>query len=194
MTLKSVTASLFLGAMFAPVASMAASPKLGEVFRDVTYAQPKCYGREYSKAELKAHPQQTVAQIKAKFMKYSSDPVTPSHGLKIEVRLKGEQGLNYHGEFSCMSLKGQVHCAIECDGGSVTIAQFDAKTATIKNNGFVIHGGCDGAENEVIKFLKATKGGDDVFKLDALPAAFCSDATTDAATDEAATAGEAPAN
>ncbi len=152
-----------------------AAPKIGEVFAGVTHAQPKCYGREYSRAELAKHPKQTVEMIKAKLLKYSADPSMESRGMKIEVRLKGQEGLNFHAEFSCHEYDGKLMCGIDCDGGSVDIAQFDPKTMTLKNNGFVVAGGC--GEDEQTKFLKALKGGDDLFKLTALPQAFCSDAS-----------------
>lgn len=163
----------------APQFSSAAA--LTDVFKGVTYAQPKCYGREYSETDLKTNPAQTVTQIKAKLMKYSADPKAVSEGLKIEVRLKGEEGLNYHAEFSCMTdpkggPAGAVFCAIDCDGGSVTVGSFDSKTMTLKSNGFTIQGGC--GEDGVTKRLAAAKHGDDIFKLYALPQAFCSDANT----------------
>jgi hypothetical protein len=164
--------------------SEAAAPKMKEIFKGVTYAQ--CYGREYTRAELKSHPLQTVEQIKAKLLKYSADPLANSNGLKIEVRLANEEGVNYHAEFSCMETNGKTLCAIDCDGGSVTIGEFDAKTMTLKSNGFIIKGGCDGGDTsgdesgdglEKSKFLKALKGGDDVFKMKALPPSYCTDAS-----------------
>jgi hypothetical protein len=141
----------------------------------VTFAQPKCFGREYSRAELKTHPKQTVEQIKAKLIKYSADPTMESRGMKIEVRLKGEEGVNYHAEFSCMADAGKTLCAIECDGGSVNVAEFDATKMTLKSNGFIVHGGC--GEDGKSKFLQALAGGDDVFKMQVLPQAFCTDAS-----------------
>ena len=157
--------------------AQAAPPKMDEIFKGVTYAQPECYGREYTRAELKSHPNQTVEQIKAKLLKYSVDPAANSNGLKIEVRLAKEEGLNYHAEFSCMESVGQTLCAIECDGGSVVVGQFDEKTMILKSNGFTIKGGCDSEDSEKTKFLKALKGGDDIFTLKALPASFCTDAS-----------------
>jgi len=154
----------------------AQAPQVGDVFKNVTYSQPKCFGREYSKKDLAAHPQQTVEQIKAKLMKYSGDPTIDSNGLKIEVRLKGEAGLNYHAEFSCFANQGKTTCAIDCDGGNVTIGEFDATKMTLISKGFIVEGGC--GEEGKTKFLKALKGGDDIFKLQALPQSFCSDVTT----------------
>ncbi len=168
-----------LAVVFAALAlasvAQAGAPKLGDVFKGVTYAQPKCFGREYSRAELKAHPKQTVEQIKAKLIKYSADTSMPSAGLKIEVRLKGEEGVNYHAEFSCMDYQGKAFCGIECDGGSVTIAEFDGQKMTLNSEGFNIHGGC--GEEGVTKFLEAIKGGDDIFKMQALPQSYCTDAS-----------------
>jgi hypothetical protein len=163
----------------ASAAAPKVAPKLTDVFKDVTFTQPKCYGREYSRAELRAHPKQTVEQIKAKLIKYSADPQVNSAGLKIEVRLKGEEGTNYHAEFSCFENAGQTMCAIECDGGSVTVAEFDQTKMTLNSNGFTVSGGCgdDGegtsANASATKFLDAIKGGDDIFKLQALPQAYC---------------------
>lgn len=173
--MKSTAALLFATLALASFADASTAPKLADVFKDVTYAQPKCYGREYSRAELQAHPKQTVEQIKAKLIKYSADPQMNSAGLKIEVRLKGEEGTNYRAEFSCFENAGQTMCAIECDGGSVTVAEFDQTKMTLNSNGFTVYGGC-GEEGET-KFLDALKGGDDIFKLQALPQAYCSDAS-----------------
>ncbi len=174
----------FKAALFCTVLSVgavvsASGPKVADGFKNVTDVKPACFGREYSRAELKAHPNQSVSQIKAKLVKYSADPGIESGGLVIEVRLKGEGGLNYHSEMSCQDLKGQFFCAVECDGGSVVVAQLDRASMTLKSNGFLIHGGCDGGEGDGSKarFLKAMAGGDDVFKLAALPASYCADST-----------------
>ncbi len=154
------------------------APKIDDVFKGVTFTQPKCFGREYSRQELKARPLQTVEQIKLKLMKYAADPVTESRGLKIEVRLAKEEGMNYHAEFSCQNYKGEMLCGIDCDGGHVDIAAFNGTSMTLINDGFMIQGGCGDEGTAVTKFLKAVKGGDDVFKLQALPQSYCTDAST----------------
>jgi hypothetical protein len=170
-----IAAAIALACFSISCLAEAVAPKMADVFKDVTYSQPKCYGREYTRAELKAHPEQTVEQIKAKLLKYSADTSINSNGLQIEVRLAGENGVNYHAEFSCMTNQGQTFCAIDCDGGSVTVAEFDAQHMTLKSNGFTIKGGCDGEGTAKTKFLQALKDGDDLFKLDVLPTSYCSD-------------------
>lgn len=62
---------------------------------------------------------------------------------------------------------------VDCDGGSVTIGQLDAKTMTLISNGFTVQGGC--GEETKTKFLKAIKDGDDIFKLETLPPSYCGD-------------------
>lgn len=156
----------------------AENPRMADAFKDVSYTQPKCFGREYSRSDLKKHPAQTVVQMKAKLMKFSADKNIESGGLAIEVRLKGEGGVNYHNEFSCQNLNGQLFCAVECDGGHVTITQLDSNMMVLKNAGFVLRGGCD-SQDQKEKFLKPSRSGDDVFKLHALPAAFCADSLPD---------------
>lgn len=159
-------------ALLLVISRFAQAQTTADIFKQISFTQPKCYGREYTKKDLAAHPKQTVEQIKAKLMKYSADTTIDSNGLQIEVRLKGEKGANYHAEFSCFDNDGKTLCAIDCDGGSVTIGTFDATQMTLNSNGFIVRGGC--GEEGKTKFLKALKGGDDIFKLQALPASYCS--------------------
>lgn len=90
------------------LATTAAHATTKDLFKDVTFTQPKCYGHEYSKKELAAKPQQTVTQMKAKLLKYDSDPSVDSSGLQIELRLKDGA---YHADMSCFDNEGKTLCA-----------------------------------------------------------------------------------
>jgi hypothetical protein len=140
------------------------------VFSDVTADQPVCYGREYNESVLKARPLQTVQKIQAKL---SHDAEYNQNIMTVEITLKGKKNLytNYRSMLFCDK---DDHCYVECDGGSVNTKIQSDGTLLIKNNGFVIHGGC-GDEGEDIEgiLLKRTEGGDDLFKLFRLPKEFC---------------------
>lgn len=157
---------------------------------EVSMTQPSCYAREYSEPHMQARSMQTVKKMAVKFSKNEYDTES-SMGMEITAFLKkqrvritpnGEKKTQtvykpYSNSMFCQKNKNQLHCSIECDGGSADI-YWEMRTKnneiTLVNNGFVLYGGCgsDIDENDMI-WLKPTKGGDDVFKLYALPAEQC---------------------
>ncbi len=155
---------------------------------EVTESQPACYEREYSEQHMQSHPAQTVKKLRLKFYKneyYSED----SLGLDVKALIKRTvEKTNFLGKkvkrvvyrpfansMFCQVQGERLRCGIDCDGGSATI-QWDIATKDREilmiNKGFVLHGGCGEEEGETI-WLTPTKGGDDVFKLYALPQHQC---------------------
>lgn len=141
------------------------------VFSDVTPEQPVCYGREYALSQLTRSPKQTVQKIQVKLSKIKKYDQTV---MAIELTLKGQKNTykNYRAFFDCD--KGG-DCRIDCDGGSARIQLSREGHLLLTNHGFAIDGTCDGEAEPVI--LKATSGGDDLFKLVRLPSAFCQNVT-----------------
>ncbi len=163
-----MNAFFILGFLLATSDANAASPS---VFEDVTAAQPVCYGREYSEANLKARPKQTVQKILAKLSKNAKYNMNI---LSVEITLKEKKDyyISYRSTLFC---ENEDHCYIECDGGSVDLSKQNDGQLSFKNNGFVIRGGCggDGNDDENGVRLPKVAVGDDEFKLTKLPAAFC---------------------
>ncbi len=179
--MKSVFALVFLvstSVFAAPVSS-------------VTVDQPVCFGREYSQAHMNKTPQQTVKKLFVKFKKYSKDDLyyimDVNADIKKESVSKNDDGTKdvyvtykpYRNGMVCdRATSTSLNCYIECDGGSAAVswtASEDGKVITLTNNGFQLYGGCGEDENDMNNwiYLEATKGGDDVFKLYALPQEYC---------------------
>ncbi len=162
---------LFLGLLVLAQAVFAKTPA------EVTYGEPQCYGREYTNAHMQKTPLQTVKKMDVKFYKYNQT----EEGILLDVTAqikKDDVYKQYSTSMYCTSESAtSLRCGIECDGGSATIT-WDVKTVgneiLLKNNGFVMYGGCgeDVSEEDMI-WLEDLKGGDDVFKLYALPAEYC---------------------
>ena len=129
-----------------------------------------CYGREYSSAHLKSHPNQTVQKIQVKF---ENEKEFNSNWMKLEVTLKGQenQHTNYKAFFVYTGLKNT--WGIECDGGRVTASLNKKGNLVLKNQGFILKGGCSGDDDSKDVYLESTEGGDDTFELVRLPKEFC---------------------
>lgn len=149
----------------------------------VTYGKPLCYGREYSTNHMKDHPKQTVKKMRIKFSRSRDEvgilmdvqagilqtPLDPQSDFDI---VKPYENTMYCASSSPTSLE----CGIDCDGGHATV-QWDVKTVNdeliLKNEGFVLYGGCGDEQEGDMIWLAPQLGGDDVFKLKALPAEYC---------------------
>lgn len=152
--------------------------------KEVTVDQPICYGREYSESHMQKHPLQTVKQMRLKFYKdeYSSEnsalldiqaqikrTITDSEGNSYETYKPYSSGMG------CSENGNRLECSIDCDGGSAKVAWNVSRTKDeiiFRNQGFVMVGGCGDEENDTI-WLDPKRGGDDVFRLYALPKEFC---------------------
>ena len=162
------------------VALFSLQPALAEdmiSFRDlagaVTPEQPLCFGREYSASHLRAHPLQTVQLLRAKLSKQAG---SEGNFLEVEAVLKGDANRFklFRQFFVCMD---DGTCAVECDGGSVSLAGLRDGGLHLRNNGFVLEGGCDGGGERETVFLGNKRGGDDLFRLSRLPHEYCSPTT-----------------
>ncbi|XGC81876.1 hypothetical protein ACES2L_05190 [Bdellovibrio bacteriovorus] len=151
--------------------------------------EPLCYGREYSEKHMSSRPKQTVKMMKLKFYITGEPPYT-SLALAVDAKIKrpvkpdpsenSEETTEFvYKDYTTLMFcektgSGKLRCGVECDGGTADIrwsTSNPSKGATLKNNGFVMHGGC-GEEDDPI-YLTPTPKGDDVFNLVPLPKEFC---------------------
>jgi hypothetical protein len=167
---------LFMIAAAMPLASLADVNVVSykSVLAQATVEQPVCFGGGYSLQHLQSNPAQKVKQIRVKIAKQAEagDDVSFLH---VDAVLRSDPSNHkpWHAFFICDNSSGR--CAVECDGGSVNLWGYSDGTLGVKNNGFVLHGGCGEEEQEIAKtiFLDATKGGDDLFRLARLPSESC---------------------
>jgi len=146
--------------------SEAAQPFLG-----LKEEQAVCFGREYSAEHMEKHPDQTVEKMRLKFVKKDGFIY-----LDIEASLLGtkNQYINYRAPMGCYEAEnGSFQCGIDCDGGSVGLQVKDnGDRVVLKNNGFVLDGGC-GEEERNLVWLNNIPKGDDVFYTYKLRSEFC---------------------
>ena len=161
--------TLLLAALLTLTAKAETKP-LSELFAATEPNGATCYGREYSTDHLASHKLQTVKSFKAKLVRDLTSSDAANQYIQAEVVLKGEKNFYklYRAYLLCQ--EGSDECAIECDGGRVKAWGTD-EGLTIQNLGILLEGGC--GEEAKPKYLKPTKGGDDVFNLVKLPAEFC---------------------
>lgn len=148
---------------------------LNEIFGPVAYAGGAlCFGKSYSASHLasRAHRSQTVKDIKVKLS--IDNTFGTSNMIEIMVKQKNAPAKKLRQAMTCMESEGKVHCAVDCDGGSVEIAALEEGQLTIVNNGFILKGGCGEEEDETV-YLRNLRGGDDVFVLNEAPMSTCSD-------------------
>lgn len=154
-----------------------------EIAGRVSVQQPVCYGRDYTQAHMDAHPLQSVQQLRLMFYRLADAPET----LFMDVQAKllrpargsakaGQTQIlkNFKSEMMCNESGNSLKCFIDCDGGSAEIrwnVHNVRREITFENQGFVLEGGC-GDERELV-ILEPRQGGDDIFKLSAIPAASC---------------------
>jgi hypothetical protein len=162
----------FLALMALPILTLAEDKiAYSEVLRHATPEQPICFGREYSAKHLESHPGQLVSLIRAKVVK---DPtaVADYNYIEINAVLKGEKNFfKLYRAYLVCNAEGE--CAVECDGGKIKVAGFKDGSLEIRNEGFVLEGGCGAAPKSKAVVLKPTRNGDDVFHLERLPNSFC---------------------
>ena len=162
---------------------------------------PICYGREYSEQHMASHPNQTVKSMKVKFYVYADFPEVTL--LDIDLLIKKADKDNNVGykpytsgmvcdtriddpdEKKALTKEGlltkntdYIQCYIECDGGRATvlwdITDKTESSVTFVNRGFIAYGGCgEEVEEQDSIWLAPLKGGDDTFKLKALPTEYC---------------------
>lgn len=161
--------------VLASLSTVFAQPASAASLKDVTKmaASPMCFSRAYSQDHLDQHPKQSVRSMKAKVYvhndKYTKDLVI----LAIAAKLKDDSKRTYRQAMSCQEVDGRVNCFVDCDGGSVDIAEITKDGVKLKNNGVVVRGGCGSDEGEITRFLEDVPGGDDVFVMKRAPVESC---------------------
>lgn len=150
-----------------------------------------CFGRTYDAAHLRKHPKQRVTSFYL-LRDFSPDASSENEPMSREetlatdgeynriqlaayVRVRGRKGV-YSNQFSCgRDDKGAMRCGIDCDGGQFT-ARPTGGSLLVRNEGFVVVGGCGASEEESENPLVISPGADDkVFRLDPQPLAQCTE-------------------
>ena len=155
-----------------------------------TAEQEACYGRVYDRAHLAKHPEQKVVSLhiwRSLGERPEAENWTPNQRanaikdfkesgqtlVEALVTFRDRKGY-FHNSLSCgPGEKGQIFCSIDCDGGSFSLEASKANSVLLRNNGFVLIGGC-GEEIEDSQTVYFSPADDDkVFRLDRKQAAAC---------------------
>lgn len=156
---------------FVTLLSLSASATtLKEIFGPLQ-GKPACFGKTYSEGHLKRHPKQTVKNI---LVKLRIEPQGKTPLFEVLVNQKNAPKKNLRQSMVCFENDGKVACAVDCDGGSVSIEGLEEGMLTVKSNGFTLVGGCgeEVPEAETV-YLHNKAGGDDYFVLNELPLVAC---------------------
>jgi hypothetical protein len=152
--------------------------------------QEACFGRVYDRAHFGAHPNQTVTSFHI-FRYLGERPEAESwqanqrdeaikrfrqtgHAwLQAFVTFRGRPGYFHNWLVCAKEAKEGTHCFVECDGGSFELKRESPGTVLLKNNGFILIGGCS-EDLEASKEVYFSPGTDDkVFRLEAKAKAIC---------------------
>ena len=135
--------------------------------KDAGYA---CFTRAYDKAHLASHPKQNVTSIML-LLKGVTDPEL-RYNAGVDFRFR-KSGKHFQATGDCPSVTlnepasapNALHCAIDCDGGSINVDLKDADTVLVKlPSGIAVSGtGKDdapsgdrfGSDDEVFKLTRA---------------------------------------
>jgi hypothetical protein len=149
-----------------------------------------CFGRVYDRTHLASHPRQKVTSIhilRSLAERREAENWQPNSRAKnIElfrqdgqtdvsafVNFRDRRGTLYNSLHCEQENKDGIQCYIECDGGSFNLKRESANALLLKNNGFVLIGGC-GEEVEEGKEVYFSPGEDDkVFRIENKPVAAC---------------------
>jgi hypothetical protein len=158
-----------LFSLFLSPAAPAQTVPLSQLFAQLESGTPACFGREYSTEQLEANRGQSVRKIRAKLLRDESSGFL-SDLLELELSLKGEKNFHkvYRAYLPCETESGT--CTVECDGGSMKVAGTGDGQLLLENEGIVIDGGCGEGK---ARLLKPARGGDELFRLQRLPAEYC---------------------
>lgn len=154
-------------------------------FNNITESRPVCFSREYSDQHLARHPKQTVQSMTMKFSKDANSGEGIMLGINAKIKrvktLPSGDTITelkpYTTGMGCFLEGETLRCMIDCDGGSAKVTwnvTDKGNEIEFKNEGFVMYGGCGEEVNEEDTiWLDPVKGGDDVFRLFALPTNDC---------------------
>lgn len=153
--------------------TLASAQQKAKIFQNVTEAQPVCYGKEYSEKHMSTRPAQTVKRMRAKLTRIDE---YNQNNLLLDVELKGAE--NFYTTFRAHMICFQGNeCAIECDGGRVSVELMADGQMKLNNEGIILEGGCGDSQEEegepITRYLEPTRGGDEVFMLGRLPDSYC---------------------
>ena len=140
--------------------------------KDAGYA---CFTRAYTKDHLASHPKQNVTSIML-LLKGSMDPQA-QYNAGVDFRFR-KSGKHFQATGDCPSVTlnelasalNALHCAIDCDGGSINVDLKDADTVLVKlPDGIAVSGTASTDAPSGDRF-----GSDDtVFKLTRAPVVTC---------------------
>lgn len=149
--------------------------------------QPACYGRVYDQAHLSKHPRQKVTSLYVwrsvedrkeaeNYTARKAEDQPEGFGVDAYVTFRDRRG-NFQNSLWCGGpgddSKGKNRCSIDCDGGSFVLEQDNANSMLLRNNGFVLIGGC-GDDVEESKTVYFDPGADDkVFRLERKDPSVC---------------------
>lgn len=169
------------------LAAFGIAPPPAAAQRDEVFVADKeaCFGRSYDAAHLARHPQQKVTSLHvwrslggrpdAEYWKSGdrADAIASYRDDKTAnvdayVTFRDRKGL-FHNSLSCrIDDAGRTRCGIDCDGGQFTLSREGDNAVILRNEGFVLVGGCSSDdEDEEKKSVYFSPGADDrTFRLD----------------------------
>lgn len=153
-------------------------------FDGVTEKLDSCFRREYTPQHLNANPSQKVTAMAVKLSKevfWGDDEANTKYvidTIKIQATTRGTDQI-YGIELSCA---GDGRCSIECDGPQVNIRYSENNPGSLlvdNSAGRLVLDPltCGDVTEEDVElanlFLDNTKGADDIFRVDPIPAWQC---------------------
>jgi hypothetical protein len=156
-----------------------------------TADQEACFGRVYDQAHLASHPQQTVTSLhvlRSLGARPDAENWRPNERGELiqQFRENGTAGVSafftfrdrkgvFNNWFDChQDAAAGVRCSVACDGGSFGLNRVSPDAVLLKNDGFVLVGGCgEPGEDEGKEFYFKPGADDKAFRLDLKPVAAC---------------------
>lgn len=160
---------LRVGLIIALLVALPARPVTAQNLRDTHFASDgSCYLRHYSAAHLATHPDQRVQDIA--IGPETDDPADHALILTLRVRLRGDAGgQGYSATAYCEPVGVGMHCGLEGDAGSFTLAAAQGGALLLKVGG---HGMSFEGDAGFLT-LQSDRGDDRAFLLPPVPADAC---------------------
>jgi hypothetical protein len=168
-----ILASVLAATAQAQTPAAAEEPSILAKLTDILAPEPGqqvCYVRAYDKAHLAQHPRQRVTRMAflLRAAGYEFDKAAPPARLEERVYYQFALSLKRRGERQTLTTAGGcsggkgISCAVDCDGGGVTLEQNGASLLVrIMEHGIKMEGDCDG------KAVWVKPGADDkVFRIE----------------------------
>lgn len=119
-----------------------------------------CFGRVYDDKHLASHPQQKVTSLhvyhsaqgrpeaenwmpEARAQARAAFTQSQSVSVSAFVTFRDRKGRFYNGLGCQIDGDNKTRCSIECDGGQFTLEREPGDTVLLRNEGFVLIGGCE---------------------------------------------------